>query len=87
LDGGVLQRPTEVLNLLIKKVKRVGRGFRNLTNNRLRLLLRCGLRWQTHRTARLRRRPTLGGVALPSRRQKEPTWLGTQRLTGRPWSR
>jgi hypothetical protein len=44
------------MNLLIKKVKRVGHGFRNFTNYRLRLLLHCGIRWQTHRTARLRGR-------------------------------
>ena len=30
------------MNLLIKKVKRVGHGFRNFTNYRLRLLLHCG---------------------------------------------
>jgi transposase len=47
---------TEAINLLIKKVKRVGHGFRNFTNYRLRLLLHCGVRWQTHRTARLRGR-------------------------------
>jgi len=44
------------MNLLIKKVKRVGHGFRNFANYRLRLLLHCGVRWQTHRTARLRSR-------------------------------
>jgi transposase len=48
--------PTEAVNLLIKKVKRVGHGFRNFANYRLRLLLHCGVRWQTHRTARLRSR-------------------------------
>jgi hypothetical protein len=42
--------------LLIKKVKRVGHGFRNFTNYRLRLLLHCGVTWPTHRTARLRGR-------------------------------
>jgi transposase len=47
---------TEAVNLLIKKVKRVGHGFRNFANYRLRLLLHCGVRWQTHRTARLRGR-------------------------------
>jgi hypothetical protein len=30
------------MNLLIKKVKRVGHGFRSFTNYRLRLLLHCG---------------------------------------------
>jgi transposase len=49
---------TEAINLLIKKVKRVGHGFRNFANYRLRLLLHCGVRWQTHRTAKLRRRPS-----------------------------
>jgi transposase len=34
--------PTEAVNLLIKKVKRVGHGFRNFANDRLRLLLHCG---------------------------------------------
>jgi transposase len=52
--GGCSNGPTEALNLLIKKVKRVGHGFRNFTNYRLRLLLHCGVRWQTHQTARLR---------------------------------
>jgi transposase len=37
-------------------VKRVGHGFHNFANYRLRLLLHCGVRWQTHRTARLRGR-------------------------------
>jgi hypothetical protein len=45
------------------KVQRVGHGFRNFTNYRLRLLLHCGVRWQTHRTARLRARPLLSAVS------------------------
>jgi transposase len=53
---GCSNGPTEAMNLLIKKVKRVGHGFRNFTNYRLRLLLHCGVSWQTHRTARLRGR-------------------------------
>jgi len=58
---GCSNGPTEAVNLLIKKVKRVGHGFRNFANYRLRLLLYCGVRWQTHRTARLRgRSPHLG---------------------------
>jgi Transposase len=61
--AGCSNGPTEAINLLIKKVKRVGHGFRNFANYRLRLLLHCGVRWQTHRTARLRGRfPVLGGV-------------------------
>jgi transposase len=53
---GCSNGPTEAVNLLVKKVKRVGHGFRNFDNYRLRLLLHCGVRWQTHRTARLRGR-------------------------------
>jgi transposase len=53
---GCSNGPTEAINLLVKKVKRVGHGFRNFTNYRLRLLLHCGVRWQTHRTTRLRSR-------------------------------
>jgi transposase len=59
--AGCSNGPTEAVNLLIKKVKRVGHGFRNFANYRLRLLLHCGIRWQTPRTARLRgRSPRLG---------------------------
>ena len=53
---GCSNGPTETMNLLIKKVKRVGHGFRNFANYRLRLLLHCGISWQIHRTARLRSR-------------------------------
>ena len=45
-----------IRDLLIKQVKRVGHGFRNFANDRPRLLLHGGVRWQTHRTARLRSR-------------------------------
>jgi transposase len=62
--GGCSNGPTEAVNLLIKKVKRVGHGFRNFTNYRLRLLLHCGVAWQTHRTARLPGRSP-GFVASP----------------------
>lgn len=48
--------PTEAINLLIKKIKRVGHGFRNFTNYRLRLLLHCGIDWQTPPTTALRGR-------------------------------
>ena len=53
---GCSNGPTEAVNLLIKKVKRVGHGFRNFTNYRLRLLLHCGVIWQTSQTASLRGR-------------------------------
>ena len=39
--------PTEAVNALIKKVKRVGHGFRNLDNYRLRVLLNAGVDWNT----------------------------------------
>ena len=46
--GGVSNGPTEAVNALIKKVKRVGRhGYRNFGNYRLRLLLHCGVDWNT----------------------------------------
>jgi transposase len=37
---------TEGLNLVVKNIKRLGFGFRNFENYRLRLLLRCGTPWQ-----------------------------------------
>ena len=55
--SGASNGPTEAVNLLIKRIKRVGFGFRNLANYRLRLLLHCGMTWQTHRTERIRGRP------------------------------
>ncbi|MDP8978512.1 MAG: transposase, partial [Actinomycetota bacterium] len=54
--GGASNGPTEAVNLLIKKIKRVGHGFRNFDNYRLRLLLHCGVDWQDQPTARLRKR-------------------------------
>jgi transposase len=67
---GCSNGPTEAVNLLIKKVKRVGHGFRNFANYRLRLLLHCGVRWQTHQTANLRGGlPTFSGVE-PVRRYR-----------------
>ena len=54
--GGVSNGPTEAANLLIKKIKRVGHGFRNFDNYRLRLLLHCGVTWQDQPTARIRGR-------------------------------
>jgi transposase len=52
--------PTEAMNLLIEKIRRVGHGYRNFDNYRLRLLLHCGLTWQTPPTPRIRsRRPRL----------------------------
>jgi transposase len=55
--GGVSNGPTEAINLLIKKIKRVGHGFRNFDNYRLRLLLHCGVGWNTVRATPIRGRP------------------------------
>ena len=54
---GLSNGPTEAMNLLVKKIKRVGHGFRTFDNYRLRLLLHCGVTWQDQPTARLRARP------------------------------
>lgn len=52
--------PTEAVNLLIEKIRRVGHGYRNWHNYRLRLLLHCGTEWPTLLTPRIRRhRPRL----------------------------
>ena len=53
---GVSNGPTEAMNALIKKIKRIGHGFRNFDNYRLRLLLHCGVDWQTPQPARIRGR-------------------------------
>ena len=39
---GASNGPTEGLNLLVKEVKRCGRGFENFDHYRLRVLLRAG---------------------------------------------
>jgi len=53
-----VQRDRErwTMNLLVKKVKRIGFGFRNFDNYRTRLLLHCGIRWETSPTAGIRGR-------------------------------
>jgi transposase len=40
--GGLSNGPTEAVNALIKKIKRIGHGYRNFTNYRLRMLLAAG---------------------------------------------
>ena len=45
--GGISNGPTEAINLLIKRIKRIGFGFQNFDNYRLRLLLHCGTAWHT----------------------------------------
>ena len=47
---------TEGTNLIVKNIKRLGFGFRNFDNYRLRLLLRCGAPWQHHHVASIRPR-------------------------------
>ena len=54
--GRISNGPTEAVNLLIKKILRVGHGFRNFGNYRLRLLLHCGITWQHHTPTPLRGR-------------------------------
>ena len=54
--GGASNGPTEAVNLLIKRIKRVGFGFRNFANYRLRLLLHCGVNWHDRSTTRIRGR-------------------------------
>lgn len=48
--------PTEAVNLLIEKIRRVGHGYRNWNNYRTRLLLHCGVSWPSILTPRIRRR-------------------------------
>jgi hypothetical protein len=43
---GLSNRLTDAMNLLIKKIKRVGHGLRSFENYRLRLLLPCGVEWR-----------------------------------------
>ena len=47
---------TEGTNLVIKNIKRLGFGFRNFDNYRLRLLLRCGTTWKTQAAPSIRAR-------------------------------
>lgn len=54
--GGASNRPTETMNLLIEKIRRVGHGYRNFANYRLRLLRHCGVAWQDPPTTRIRGR-------------------------------
>jgi transposase len=38
---GASNGPTEAMNLLVKKINLCGRGFKNFSNHRLRVLLHC----------------------------------------------
>jgi transposase len=53
---GLTNAATEGTNLVVKNVKRLGFGFRNFENYRLRLLLRCGAPWQHQPVASIRPR-------------------------------
>ena len=54
--GGASNGPTEAVNLLIEKIRRIGHGYRNFDNYRRRLLLGCGIQWTTVPTHRIRGR-------------------------------
>lgn len=52
---GASNGPTEAMNLLVKKVKRCGHGFRSFRNYRLRVLLYCGgIKWNAHPATTMR---------------------------------
>ena len=53
---GLTNAATEGTNLIVKNIKRLGFGFRNFDNYRLRLLLRCGAPWQHRAVAPIRPR-------------------------------
>jgi len=52
--NGASNGRTEAANLLVKRVKRTGFGFRTFRNYRIRLLLHCGHQWDTPITTPLR---------------------------------
>lgn len=53
---GISNGPTEAQNLITEKIRRIGHGFRNFENYRLRLLLHSGVEWNTRPIARIRGR-------------------------------
>lgn len=56
-ETGASNGPTEALNLLVKKVKRCGHGFRNFEHYRLRVLLHTGgIKWDAPHAAMIRAR-------------------------------
>jgi transposase len=61
---GASAGPTEAMNLLIEKLRRVGHGFKSFPNYRLRLLLYCGVTWPA--------RPAVGLRPRPRQRQAPP---------------
>lgn len=54
--AGASNGPTEAVNLIIEKIRRIGHGYRNLNNYRRRLLLGCGIQWTTVPVRRIRGR-------------------------------
>ncbi len=54
--GGASNGPTEAVNLIVEKIRRIGHGYRNFINYRRRLLLGCGITWATVPTRRIRGR-------------------------------
>jgi transposase len=48
--------PTEAVNLLVEKIRRIGHGYRRFDHYRLRLLLHCGIEWPNLSPPRIRRR-------------------------------
>ena len=55
--SGASNGPTEAMNLLVKKIKRCGHGFRSFANYRLRVLLHCGgIKWNAHPATTMRAR-------------------------------
>jgi transposase len=54
---GASNGPTEAMNLLVKKIKRCGHGFKSFANYRLRVLLHCGgIKWNAHPATTMRAR-------------------------------
>ena len=51
--GGASNGPTEAVNLITEKIRRISHGYRNFTNYRRRLLLGCGTQWATVPTYRI----------------------------------
>ncbi|MDQ3524847.1 MAG: transposase [Chloroflexota bacterium] len=54
--GGASNGPTEAANLQIKRINRVGHGFRNWRNYRV--LVHCKIDWHNPTTTRIRGRET-----------------------------
>jgi transposase len=58
-ETGASNGKVEAANLLIKQIKRAGRGFRNVHNYRLRILLAGGIPCQNQQVTKLRPKPRL----------------------------